>query len=159
MISADAKNTYKLYTRKKVQLTVTRDSNTDYYYKVLRRGQKTADGKWKELKTNKITVSDSENSANGQRIALKAVNKAGTTIEKTTGFVIDTKKPTVTGVKNAKFYHEKRTISATDNCGSCQVRLNGKKVKSKMTIEKKGIYLLTASDPAGNQRTVLFAIL
>ena len=160
MLSANAKNTYKLYTRKKkISFTVTREPDTDYYYKILKKGQKSSEGKWKKMSTGKLTVSDSNSSAKGQRIVLKAVNAAGSTIEKTTGFVIDTKKPAVSGVNNGKIYNRKRTISVTDNCGSCEVRLNGKQVKQQFSIQKRGIYLLTASDPAGNQRTVLFAVL
>lgn len=159
MLSAKAKNTYKLYTRKKISFKVTREADTDYYYKILRRGQQNSEGQWKKLNADKITVSSSSNSAKGQRIVLKAVNEAGSTVRKTTGFVIDTQKPAVEGVRNAGFYQKKRTICISDNCGSCEVRLNGKKMKQRFSIQKRGIYLLTASDPAGNQRTVLFAML
>lgn len=159
MLSADEKNTYKLYTRKKIRFTVTREADTDYYYKILRRGQKNSQGQWKKLGTNTITVSGNAHSAKGQRIVFKAVNEAGSTVQETTGFVIDTRRPDIDGVKNGVFYRKRRSIRVSDNCGSCDVRLNGKKVKQSLIIQKRGIYLLTASDPAGNQRTVLFALL
>lgn len=159
ILSANAKNTYKLYTKKKIRLTVPREADTDYYYKVLRKGQTDSQGNWKKMNTDRLMVSGSTSSAKGQRILLKAVNKAGSTVKKTTGFVIDTRKPTIKGVKNGVFYRKKCSIRVSDNCGSCNVHLNGKKMKQNFVIKKRGIYLLTTSDPAGNQRNVLFAIL
>lgn len=159
ILSANAKNTYKLFTRKKIRFTVAREADTDYYYKILERGQQNSEGQWKKMSSDKITVSDNAGSTKGRRIVFKAVNETGSTIQKTTGFVIDTKRPTINGVKNGRFYRKKCSIHISDNCGSCDVRLNGKKVKQNFSIQKSGIYLLTASDPAGNQRRVLFAVL
>lgn len=159
ILSANAKNTYRIYTRKKIRFTVKREANTDYYYKILKKGQHNSQGKWKKMSTDSFTVSGSARSAKGQRIVFKAVNKAGKTVQKTTGFVIDTKRPTITGVKNGVFYRKKRSIRVSDDCGSCNVYLNGKKMKQSFIIQKRGVYLLTASDPAGNQRSVLFAVL
>lgn len=159
ILSANAKNTYKLFTRKKIRFSVAREADTDYYYKILERGQQNSEGQWKKMRTDKITVSDNAGSAKGRRIVFKAVNETGSTVQKTTGFVIDTKRPTIDGVKNGRFYQKKCSIRVFDNCGSCDIRLNGKKMKQNFCIQKSGIYLLTASDPAGNQRKVLFAVL
>lgn len=159
LLSANAKNTYDRFTRKKITFTIKQENGTTYYYKILKKGERQTNGTWKKLTTDKIIVQESKDSAKGQRVMIKAKNEAGCTIKKTSGFVIDGQKPTVTGVKNGIFYQKKRMISVADNSGTCKVVLNGKRVTNRFCVEKRGIYLLTASDPAGNQRRILFAIL
>ena len=159
LVDAAVKDTYQLFTRKKLSFNIAREKNTDYYYKILSKGQNDSAGKWIKMSTDRITVSPKKYNEKSIRILFKAINGSESTIKKTPGFVMDTKKPTVTGVKNATFYRKKRTIRVSDNCGDCEVRLNGKPMKQTVTVQKRGLYLLTASDPAGNQRTVLFALL
>lgn len=156
MVAADTYNTYQIFSKKEVSLTVKRMADTKYYYKILEKGQNNSEIKWRELSSEKITVQETKK---GKRIMIKAINQNGTFIEKTMGFVIDTKKPVVKGIKNGAIYTKKQTIQVSDNCGSCEVRLNGIKIKRKCTIQKKGIYWLTALDKAGNKSTKLFAIL
>lgn len=159
LMEPDLKNTYQTYVREKVSLTITREKNTDYYYKVLKKGQKNAAVAWKKLRTDTITVKPQQCSEKGNRIYIKAVSETGTVIKKTSGFVMDTKKPTVSGVKNASFYHDTCTINVKDNCGLRSVSLNGKKMSKSFTVKKRGLYLLTATDKAGNEKHTIFAIL
>jgi hypothetical protein len=155
LLAVKAKNTYKIYAKKSLTLTVSMETNTEYYFKVVKKGQANSTVQWQRLTSDTLTVSDSGK----QRIFLKAVNDLGTTIKKTSGFVIDSKKPVVSGVGNAALYSKKRSIRVTDNVGVDSVTLNGKQVKNSFSLSKKGIYLLKAKDLSGNSRTVLFAIL
>jgi hypothetical protein len=155
LLAVKAKNTYKIYAKKSLTLTVSMETNTEYYFKVVKKGQANSTVQWQRLTSDTLTVSDSGK----QRIFLKAVNDLGTTIKKTSGFVIDSKKPVVSGVGNAALYSKKRSIRVTDNVGVDSVTLNGKQVKKSFSLSKKGIYLLKAKDLSGNSRTVLFAIL
>ena len=45
------------------------------------------------------------------------------------------------GVKNAGFYQKKRTICVSDDCGNCEVRLNGKKFASGNGSAKKDVMI------------------
>lgn len=73
-------------------------------------------------------------------------------------FVIDKKKPTVTGVENGKVYTSSRIIRFKDNRRVKSATLNGKSIKSGKKVTKKGSYTLKVTDKAGNQTTVKFRI-
>lgn len=70
----------------------------------------------------------------------------------------DTKKPTVTGVKNGKSYSSARTIKFKDNCGISKATLNGKKIKSGKKVSAKGSYKLVVTDVNGLKTTLKFKI-
>ena len=155
LVAAGTKNSYQLYSKHKVRLTVQREADTEYYYKIVRQGQHNRTVAWKRLKGERLFV---RSAARGQRVFLKAVNAAGTTVKKTTGFVVDTKKPTVTGVKNAAVYKRTRMVVVSDSGGIATVKLNGKKMPARFVITKSGIYRLVVTDRAGNKKQVFFAV-
>jgi hypothetical protein len=72
---------------------------------------------------------------------------------------IDTKKPTVSGVKNGKTYKKAVTITFSDDgSGVKSAKLNGKSIKSGKTVSESGSYKLVVTDKAGNKKTVKFKI-
>lgn len=71
---------------------------------------------------------------------------------------IDTKKPTVKGVKNKKIYKRAVKITFKDASGIKKATLNGKKIKSGKKVKKNGSYKLKVTDKAGNTRTVKFKV-
>ena len=156
LIDAAVRNVYRIFTRDKVSLTVQRAEGTSYYYKIVQKGQNNSDVAWSELLTDTITT---EQTNVKQRIFLKAVTADSCTIQKTPGFMVDTRAPEIKGVKGGTFYKGSRSITVQDNSGSCNVTLNGKQMDRTFTLQKRGIYLLRAADTAGNKKTVLFAIL
>ena len=70
----------------------------------------------------------------------------------------DTKKPTVSGVKNGKTYIGAKVVKFKDNCGIAKATLNGKKISSGKKISKKGSYKLVVTDINGLKTIVSFKI-
>ena len=70
----------------------------------------------------------------------------------------DTARPTVSGVTTDKTYKSKRTITFKDNCGIEKATLNGKTVKSGVSVSKQGSYKRIVTDVNGLKRTVNFRI-
>lgn len=79
----------------------------------------------------------------------------------------DTKKPTVSGVKNKKTYTKAKTLTFDDNCGVKSVKLyrNGKKqavgddvLILGLDVEKSGSYKVVVTDVNGLSRTITFKI-
>lgn len=70
----------------------------------------------------------------------------------------DTKKPTVTGVKNGKKYTKAVKIKFKDASGIKYAKLNKKNIKSGYKVKKSGKYKLTVVDKAGNKRIVKFRV-
>jgi hypothetical protein len=72
---------------------------------------------------------------------------------------IDTKKPTVSGVKNGKTYKKAVTITFSDDAsGVKSAKLNGKSIKSGKTVSASGSYTLVVTDKAGNKKEIKFKI-
>ena len=78
--------------------------------------------------------------------------------EKKTFTIKDTKKPTVSGVKNGKTYIGAKVVKFKDNCGIAKATLNGKKISSGKKISKKGSYKLVVTDINGLKTIVSFKI-
>lgn len=73
--------------------------------------------------------------------------------------LIDTKRPTVTGVKNKKVYKKAVTIKFKDaGSGIKSAKLNGKTIKTGKKVKKVGKYKLVVTDKAGNKTTISFRI-
>ena len=70
----------------------------------------------------------------------------------------DTKKPTVTGVKNGKKYTKAVKIKFKDASGIKYAKLNKKNIKSGYKVKKSGKYKLTVVDKAGNKRIIKFRV-
>lgn len=76
---------------------------------------------------------------------------------KTISFIVDKKKPTV-NVK-AKTYKKAVTLKFSDKLsGIKKAALNGKTIKNKKKVSKKGSYTLKVTDKAGNTTSVKFKI-
>ena len=82
----------------------------------------------------------------------------------TFSFVVDTKAPTISGVKNNKTYSKKVTLKFKDGeSGIKSVTVNKKKLSSKnikngYSISKSGKYTVKVTDKAGRSKTVKFVI-
>lgn len=154
------------YTSKTVKLRIHREADTDYYYRLVPdadRGTSTAKNrctktKWKKMKSDTITIRGRSGQYLSGHIVYKAVRDGSVTKKKTTQFVIDRTRPTVSGVKNMKIYRGSRKVKVSDNSSRLTICLNHKKVKSSFTVTKRGVYKLTAEDAAGNRKTVIFAV-
>lgn len=112
-------------------------------------GVKTATYKGKKIKSNK------KFSKHGQHtIVLKAANGE----QRTVSFFIDTKKPTISGIKNKKTYKKGKTFFVNDkDSGIASVTINGKKQTAGSTyfsLTKKGKNTITVKDKVGNKKTI-----
>lgn len=82
-------------------------------------------------------------------------NNNTTTIQ----FRIDTKKPKIKGLKTGRIPKKGITLRFSDNVGVKSVTVNGKKVnKKKVTLKKKGRYVVKVTDKAGNVTKAKFRI-
>ena len=64
----------------------------------------------------------------------------------------DTKKPTVSGVKNGKTYIGAKVVKFKDNCGIAKATLNGKKISSGKKISKKEATSWSSPTSTGSRR-------
>jgi len=108
------------------------------------------------LKLNKKTIDYQYTVEKDGKYTLVAKDFAGNTV--TRSFTIDTKAPTVKGVANYATYKKAKKITFSDKNGIKSATLNGKKVKSGVTVKKSGKYVLKVTDKAGNKKTVRFSI-
>ena len=132
-------------------------ANANIDYQIVKKGKQyvSSQNAWKSAKNGKITVNNAMNSS--IYIRLTAGGKAK--IYKTEGFSVDTLSPSITGVKNNKFYTKAVTVKVKDSgSGIRYVKLNGKKVKTTFKVSKNGSYKVVAVDKFGNTKTVKFAI-
>ncbi|MBO5372783.1 MAG: hypothetical protein J6A75_08690 [Lachnospiraceae bacterium] len=107
-------------------------ANNSYSFKVIKNGQYT------------IMLMDTEGGRYSVVVSVKE---------------IDTKKPTVKGVKNKKTYKKAVKIKFYDNGSGIQsAKLNGKKIKSGKKVSKSGSYKLVVTDKAKNKTTIKFKI-
>ena len=155
LLERKQKNTYQIYSRKTVTITLQREKDTEYFYKIVKKGQRNSSVAWKALDGKRITV---KAAPYGRRVFIKAVRDGMTAVKKTTGFVVDATKPTVKGVRNAGIYRDAPSVSVRDSGGIASVKLNGKKMPKHFVIEKRGIYRLVVTDRAGNKKQVIFAV-
>ena len=163
-VSADIKYNTTLNKALKFTLTGTRTNNEgttniDYYeYQLVKRGKEVNDSAdaWKKVGSdNTITIKNTT----AARLYIRAHVGDVVTIYKTSGFVVDTTKPTVKGVKNGKTYKKAVTIKVKDSsAGIKSIKLNGKKIKATYKLKKKGSYKLVVMDKAGNKTTMKFKI-
>ena len=79
-------------------------------------------------------------------------------IFKTNKFILDKKKPNVSGVKAGVKYTKAVTIKFSDKNGIKSAELNGEAITNGDTVSSKGEYKLVVIDTAGNKKTVRFSI-
>ena len=163
-VNANIKYNTTLKKALKFTLTGTRTNsegtkNVDYYeYQLVKNGKEmvsSADA-WKQVgNDNTITIKNTT----AARLYIRAHVGDVVTVYKTSGFIVDTTKPTVKGVKNGKTYKKAVTIRVKDsNTGIKSIKLNGKKIKATYKLKKKGSYKLVVMDKAGNKTTIKFKI-
>lgn len=133
-------------------------SNAILEYQLVEKG-KDVEMKGKEWprvpEDGKITISDHKSC----RLFIRAIVDGTVNMYATNGFVVDTKAPTVSGVKNSKIYKKAVTIRVSDQVsGVKKITLNGKKIKSGQRIKKNGVYKLVATDNSGHKKVIRFAI-
>lgn len=133
-------------------------SNAILEYQLVEKG-KDVEMKGKEWprvpEDGKITISDHKPC----RLFIRAIVDGTANMYATNGFVVDTKAPTVSGVKNKKIYKKAVKIRVSDQVsGVKKITLNGKKIKSGAVIKKNGVYKLVATDNSGHKKVIRFAI-
>lgn len=115
--------------------------------------------KWIEAKDGKITIPNHKDCRIYIRASLTVEDLPFATIYESNGFSVDSKAPTISGVKNGKIYKKAVTIRVSDKVsGVKKITLNGKKIKSGKVVKKNGSYKLVAVDKSGHKKTVRFAI-
>lgn len=77
--------------------------------------------------------------------------------ETTLKFTIDLDLPSVNGVSDGEAYRSKKTIRVRDNLGIKSATINGNAIpEDGVTVATNGKYVVTATDLAGNTKTVTF---
>lgn len=117
--------------------------------KVKFSGVKTATYRGKKIKSNQKFKKHGQHT-----IVLKAANGE----QRTVSFFIDTKKPTIRGIKNNKTYKKGKSFFVNDkDSGVASVTINGKKQTAGSTyfsLTKKGKSTITVKDKVGNKKTI-----
>ena len=109
----------------------------------------------KSIKLNGKVVKDGYKIAKSKKYTAVVTDNAGN--KSTYSFSVDVKAPTV-NIKNGAKY-KKVTINAKDDfSGVSIIKLDGKKVKNKTVVTKKGSHTLSITDKYGNKTTVKFKI-
>ena len=121
--------------------------------KVKFSGVKTATYKGKKIKSNQKFKKHGQHT-----IVLKAANGERRTVT----FFIDTKKPTISGIKNKKTYKKGKSFFVNDkDSGVASVYINGKKQTAGSTyfsLTKKGKNTIVVKDKAGNKKKIQVTI-
>lgn len=108
-----------------------------------------------------VVTSGKTKAKNGEHTLL-IMNQNGT--KKSFSFTVDTKAPTIKGIKNNKTYKKNVKLTFSDDVsGIKKVTVNGKKISNKAvkngyTVKKNGKYTVKATDKAGNVKTMKFTI-
>lgn len=155
---------YNHYSKKAVEFTITANRSVSsvtqsaiIYYQVVKQGNtfNTSASSWKKSSSGNISVKKDMACC----VYIRAIcgDKAKTI--KTNGFIVDTTKPVIEGVKNNGVYNSTISIKCTDKTsGIKSITLNNKKVSEKCTISAKGSYKLVVKDNAGNKQVIKFKI-
>ena len=110
-----------------------------------------------------IQVTSGKTKAQNGAHTVVIVNQNGS--KKVFDFVVDTKAPTIQGVKNNKTYANNVKMNFDDEeSGIKKVTVNGKKlanraVKNGYTVKSNGKYTVKVTDKAGNVKTMKFSIM
>lgn len=124
-------------------------------YQIVNKGNEYVATDWKNATDGMIRISDHKKC----RIYIRAISNNYSKVYRTNGFYIDTKAPTISGVKNGKTYKKSVTIRVSDKVsGVKKITLNGKKVKNGKIISENGTYKLIAVDSVGNKKAIQFKI-
>lgn len=145
--------TKTVYTNKTVQLQIASDkiSNLQYQFVTTKLSNKA----WKNLSDTKLTVKKAKTPT---VVYFRYTDATGKTITtQTIQFVIDKIKPSV-NVKKGKTYKKGMKLQFSDASGIRYAKLDGKKVKNKTKISKKGSHKIVVVDLANNKQTMRFKI-
>ena len=113
----------------------------------------------KTVKFNEDITTDEYAVFGEGKYTIKLTDKVGNTA--TYIFCIDYTEPIIKGVKNKKTYKGKVKITVSDELSPIkEVKVNNKKVKysNSLTFSKKGTYVISVKDKAGNEKKVKFYI-
>ncbi len=146
------------YTKKDVRFDVTMPDGAVCSYQIIHLGETASQTEWIPMDTPSLTLTEDRLDMRARRVIFQLVYGDRIIRQQTNYFVIDRKRPVISGIRHLRFYHKSRRIHVSDNALLREVRLNGKKVKADFTLRKRGIYFLKATDQAGNRRRLLFAI-
>lgn len=146
------------YTKKPVVFDIDIPETAICNYKLVHMDEEETTVDWNRLNTRQLAVSADPADTRAVRVIFQIMQGSNIQQQQTTYFVVDDKKPSVTGIKHLHFYHKSRRIRISDSSGLQEIRLNGTKVRSDFTVKDRGIYLLKVTDHAGNSRTRIFAI-
>lgn len=161
----------KIYTKYPVKFTIKAeftdtDEGSTLYYQLADKGDPYSNDNWKKARKSAVGLITKKNHSfyitknmDNKVVYIKAVCKNKKNIFKTVPFTVDTKKPTITGIKNRVTYTKKVTIKFSDAIsGVKKATLNGRTIKNGKSVKKTGDYKLIVTDKAGNKRTLTFKI-
>lgn len=146
LVDTKKKTTYKTVLKKKLTIKA---SLTDgkVYYQIVKSGKKVSSKNWKTLNKSVVIKTNGKMS-----VYIKYTLNNGKTIQKkTTGFVLDTKAPTVKVAKTGK-------ITVKDSVSGIKSIKDGKKTIKNNSVLSKGVHKITVTDKAGNKKTVKVTI-
>ena len=145
--------TKTVYTNKTVQLQIASDKISNLQYQLVTT--KLSNKAWKNLSDTKLTVKKAKTPT---VVYFRYTDATGKTITtQTIQFVIDKIKPSV-NVKKGKTYKKGFKLQFNDASGISYAKLDGKKVKNKTKISKKGSHKIVVVDLANNKQTMRFKI-
>lgn len=146
LVDTKKKTTYKTVLKKKLTIKA---SLTDgkVYYQIVKSGKKVSSKNWKTLNKSVVIKTNGKMS-----VYVKYKLENGTTVtKKTTGFVLDTKAPTVKVAKTGK-------ITVKDSVSGIKSIKDGKKTIKNNSVLSKGVHKITVTDKVGNKKTVKVTI-
>lgn len=146
------------YTKKDVRFDVTVPDGAVCSYQIIHLGEAVSQTEWIPMDMPSLTLTEDRQDTRARRVIFQLAYGDRIIRQLTNYFVIDRKRPVISGIRHLRFYHKSRRIHVSDNALLREVRLNGKKVKADFTLRKRGIYFLKATDQAGNRRQRVFAI-
>lgn len=153
-ILKDGEKKKTVYSRKKGQVVLKVSGIASIQYQMAAKGKK--NNSWKKVKNKKISLKKMGH----WQLYFRFQTEDGRTIQKTTNpFVLDWKKPKISGVKNGATYCGSVWFQCDDReSGIKKITLNGKKSAKKRKLSKSGVYKLAVQDYAGNQTRMKFTV-
>ncbi len=146
------------YTKKKVRFTVTVSDGAVCSYQIIHQDEKVSQTGFLPMDKPSLTLKADKKDMRARCVVFQLTYGDQIIRQQTNYFVIDSKRPVISGVRNLHIYQKSRHIHVSDQSVLREIRLNGKKVKADFTLKKRGVYILKATDQAGNRRRLVFAI-
>lgn len=155
-IKACKKVDYSVHINKTVKIALQTMNISNVQYQFVIKGKKVDDKKWKNVKNNSIIIKNTKEKYGILYIRYTLPGGIVKTIH-TTGFCIDTTVPK-TNIEKNRYYKKGKKLTFSDSHGVKWAKLDGKKIKSGIKVNKTGKHTLIVMDRAGNKISTSFFI-